>query len=396
MSANKIEVRPLASRAMLRDWVDVPKLILRDEPAWICPLDLAERERISARHNPFFKFGEASFFIAYRDGKPVGRISAQLNRRHLAHYGDNTGQFGFFDCIDDIGVAKALFDTASEWLSRRGLQRMQGPFNLSINQDAGLLIAGYDSRPVIMTSHCPRYTPALVEACGLKKSMDLYAYRISSLAPDDKIVRLGRIAKESGRVRMRNVDMSRYTEEARLLFDIFNDAWSENWGFTPFSAEEAQATASEIRPLMRSKFGWIAEIDGEAAAMAVVLPDINEVIPAFNGSLLPFNWAKLAYAIWNDDWHSARVPLFGVRKKYQSSPLAMGVLSLLVAELLRLSRQYGDVMVEFSWILESNRPMNAIAQVAAGPPARVYRIYERGIGDQLREHPAVASSPPSN
>jgi hypothetical protein len=379
MRRSAIEVKALGRGATIRDWLSVPRLTLAGDPAWVCPLDLAERQRISPRHNPFFAFGEACFFVAYRDARPVGRISAQLNRRHLEHYGDRTGQFGFFDCVDDRSVAGQLFQAAADWMAARGLRRMQGPFNLTINQDAGLLVSGFDTRPTIMTSHCPRYTPALVEACGLTKAMDLRAYRVSSLAPVEKVVRLGKIARDSGRVRVRNIDLRRYAEEAQLLFDIFNDAWSDNWGFTAFSADEARATAAELRPFMRAKFGWIAEIDGEPAAMSIILPDLNEVIPSFGGRLLPLNWARLAYAVWNDDWHSARVPLLGVRKKYQSSPLAMGVLSLVVAELLKLSRQYGDVMVEFSWILETNRPMNAIAELAAGPPARVYRIYEKAI-----------------
>lgn len=374
-----IVVKAIGDGARVGDWLDVPRLTLRDDAFWVCPLDLVERQRISAKHNPFFAFGEARFFVAYKDGQAVGRISAQVNRRHLDHHGDNTGHFGFFDCIDDPGVARALFDAARGWLSARGLRRMQGPFNLTINQDSGLLVSGYDTRPMIMTSQCPRYTPALVEACGLTKAVDLYAYRLSSLTPVEKAFRLAKIARDSGRVRVRNIDIRRYDEEAQLLFDIFNDAWSMNWGFTSISPAEAKAMAAELRPLMRAKFGWIAEIDGEPAAMAVILPDLNEVIPAFGGHLLPFNWARLAYAVWNDDWRSARVPLLGVRRKYQSSPLAMGVLSLVAAELLKLSRQYGDVTVEFSWILETNRPMNAVAELAAGPPARVYRIYETDI-----------------
>lgn len=382
MTVSAIDVRPLVGRSMIRDWLEVPKRILAGDPAWVCPLDLAERQRISPKHNPFFKFGEACFFVAYRDGKPVGRISAQVNRRHLEQHGDETGQFGFFDVVEDIAVARALVDAAAHWLASKGLRRMQGPFNLTINQDAGLLVSGFDTRPVIMTSHCPAYMPSLAEACDLVKSIDLFAYRTSSLAREDKIVRLARTALASGRVKMRNIDMKDYWREANLLFDIFNDAWSRNWGFTPFSPEEVRATAGELRPFMRSKFGWIAEIDGEPAAMAVILPDLNEVIAPFGGKLLPFNWARLGYAVWNDDWTSARVPLFGLRKQHHNSPLAVGVLSLLITELFKLSRQYRDVAVEFSWILETNRQVTAIMELAVGRPQRVYRIYEKSLGTE--------------
>lgn len=380
MSAAAIQVRRITAQDGIRDWLLVPKIVLGADPAWVQPLDLAERQRITPGHNPFFEFGDAVFFIAYKGGRPAGRISAQINRRHLAQHADATGHFGFFDCIDDVAVARSLFAAAEEWLRARGLGRMQGPFNLTINQDAGLLVSGFESRPVIMTSHAPRYASALVDACGLSKAIDLFAYRTTSLTREERIVRLGKLASDTGRVKMRNIRMSRYAAEARLLFDIFNDAWSDNWGFTPFSPEEAQATADELRPFMRSKFGWIAEIDGEPAAMAVILPDLNEVIAPFAGKLLPFNWARLAYAVWNDDWRSARVPLLGVRKRYRGSPLATGVLSLLVAELFKLSRHYGEVSVEFSWVLETNRAMTAITELATGPPTRVYRIYEKAIG----------------
>ncbi len=380
MSATAIEVKRITAKDGIKDWLLVPQIVLGDDPAWVQPLDLAERQRISPSHNPFFAFGDAVFFVAYKDGRPAGRISAQVNKRHLAQHGDQTGHFGFFDCIDDVAVARSLFAAAEQWLLAQGLRCMQGPFNLTINQDAGLLVSGFESRPVIMTSHAPRYAPALVEACGLRKVIDLLAYRTTSLTREEKIVRLGKMASDTGRVKIRNIRMSRYAEEARLLFDIFNDAWSDNWGFTPFSPDEARATANELRPFMRSKFGWIAEIDGEPAAMAVILPDLNEVIAPFGGKLLPLNWARLAYAVWNDDWHSARVPLLGVRKRHRGSPLATGVLSLLVAELFKLSRHYGEVAVEFSWVLETNRAMTAITELATGPPTRVYRIYEKAIG----------------
>lgn len=381
MSDAPIQIECLADGARMRDWLAIPRITMGDDPVWVQPLDIAERERVSRRHNVFFEFGEAEFFIAYSNGKPVGRISAQDNQRHLQHHGDHTGQFGFFDCVNDPVVAAALVNAAGEWLARRGRRRMQGPFSLTINQESGLLVSGFDQRPAIMTGHGTRYAPALLEGCGLSKVVDLYSYQMSTARVPERAARLGRLATETGRVRVRNIDLKKYDAEASLIFDIFNDAWTDNWGFVPFSPNEAIKTARELRPFMRSKFGFIVEIDGEPAAMAVVLPDLNEVIAPFKGRLLPFNWTKLAYAVLRDDWRSARIVLLGIRKKYRNTPLAAGVLSLLVAEFIKLSQQYKEIALEMSWVAETNRPMVALAEMNAGQPNKVYRIYGKDIGD---------------
>jgi hypothetical protein len=371
-------VRRVTDRATRRAWLSVPKIVFTSEPSWVRPLDVVEKERIGS-HNPFYAFGEAAFFIAYMSGQPVGRISAQVNRSHLEKYRDQTGHFGFFDCVDDSTVAAALIDAAATWLTERGMRSMCGPFSLTINQDAGLLVLGFEHRPAIMTSHAGPWSGALLETCGLKKVIDLFAYRMKPSVMPDKLQRLAALARASGRVSIRNIDLSRYYAEAQLIFEIFNDAWSNNWGFVPILNDEAAVLAKDLRPIMRSRFGWIVEIDGEAAAMMVVLPDLNEVIAPFDGRLLPINWAKLAYAIWRDDWRTARVPLLGIRNKYRATPIAAGVLSIMVAAIIELGRQYQIEWIEFSWVLETNSAMVAVAELAAGKPVKVYRIYEKPI-----------------
>ena len=375
----RCEVRRLSDAGTRRAWLEVPKSIHATDAAWICPLDIVEKQRIAPGHNPFFEAGEAEFFVAYRNGVPAGRISAQINRRHLERHRDATGHFGFFDCIDDPVVARALVREAESWLAARGMTAMQGPFNLSVNQDTGLLTSGFEHRPTIMTSHAGVWTGSLLEACGLEKVMDFYAYRMNPVAMPDKARRLADLARASGRLEIRNIDMTNYAAEARLIFDIFNDAWSDNWGFVPISDSEAVMLAAEMKPIMRSKFAWIVEIDGEPAAMMVVLPDLNEVIGPFNGRLLPLNWAKLAYAIWRDDWRTARVPLLGIRRKHRSTPIAAGALSVLVAGMMELGRQYRIDWVEYSWVLESNAPMVALAELLAGKPAKIYRAYGKSL-----------------
>lgn len=380
MSApDRCEVRRTSEPGVLRDWLSVPKAIYAHDPAWICPLDIVEKQRIDPRHNPFFRYGDAELFVAYRNGRPAGRISAQVNRQYLERHHDAAGHFGFFDCIDDPAVATALVSAAEAWLTERGMAAMHGPFNLTVNQDTGLLASGFEHRPTIMTSHASAWTGGLLEACGLHKVMDFYAYRMNPALLPDRARRLADLAKASGRLAIRNVDMSRYIAETRLIFDIFNDAWADNWGFVPFSDDEAAALAAELKPIMRSKFAWIVEIDAEPAAMMVVLPDLNEVIGPFNGRLLPFNWARLAYAIWRDDWRTARVPLLGIRRKHRATPIAAGALSVLIAGLVELGRQYRIDWIEYSWVLESNTPMVALAELVAGKPAKIYRAYGKSL-----------------
>jgi hypothetical protein len=375
----RLEVRAVGHGATIPDWLTVPKAVMRNDRTWICPLDMVERERISPTHNPFFKFGEARFFVAYDGGQPVGRISAQINRLYNETKGKPEGQFGFFDCVDDKDVARVLVDNAAQWLASNGAAHMEGPFSLTINQDSGLLVSGFEHRPALMTSHAPPWAGALLESCGLSKSMDLFAYRMKPASAPEQLQRLSRLAQHGDRVRVRQLDLSRFREETALIFDIFNDAWCENWNFIPIKEAEAAALAREMRPLLRSKFGWIAEIDGRPAAMMVVLPDINDVTASFHGRLLPFNWAKLAFSIWNDKWRTARVPLLGIRREFRGDPVAVYVLSKLMSEVLELSKQYNIEWTEISWVLETNRPMVQLAEIAAGKPARVYRIYRKDI-----------------
>ncbi|MEZ5817629.1 MAG: hypothetical protein R3D44_11135 [Hyphomicrobiaceae bacterium] len=373
------EIRQIADTAGRRDWLAVPYLVYAGDPSWIPPLDLQEKERISPSHNPLFAFGEAAFFVAYREARPVGRISAQVNRRHLEHHHDGVGFFGFFDCVDDQAIADGLLQTAAKWLKERGLSRMRGPFNLTVNQDSGLLVDGFDTSPSILTSHAAPWTGKLVEAAGLPGVADLYAYRMHPERVPPEITRLAALARQSARIKTRPMAMSRFRDEVALIFDIFNDAWSDNWGFVPVGKAEIDAMARDTRPIMRGKFGRIVEIDGEPAAMMVVLPDLNQVVAPFRGKLLPFNWAKLVAAVLRDRWTTARVPLLGIRKAHRGDIIAPAVLSLLITDLMELGRGYDIEWIEFSWVLSSNRAMVRLAELAAGKPVKTYRVYEKAI-----------------
>jgi len=366
-------------RRTVKDWIAVPYAVFAQDPMWVAPLDFLERRRISKRHAPFFTFGEAALFIAYRGGQPVGRISAQVNRRHLERHRDGVGHFGFFDCIQDPEVAQALVAAAADWLRRRGLTRMVGPMNFSLNEECGCLVSGFDTAPAVLMTHARPWTGPLLERAGLAKEIDLFAYRLVPDRLPQRVHDIANLARKSREVSIRQIDMRRYGEEVRTLVDIFNDAWSENWGFVPFSPAEIDALLAEMRPLFRGEYGRFVLFNGEPVGMMIGLPNLNQVIASFHGKLLPFNWAKLMWALKRHRFRSARVPLAGVRKAYQSTPVGGMLVALMVADFIEQTRPYGLEWAEFSWVLETNKRAVSQVEMACGPPVKTYRIYGKSL-----------------
>jgi hypothetical protein len=367
------------SPAKVKDWLAVPYTVFAHDPAWVPPLDFMERRRISPRKAPFFTFGEVAPFVAYRGKQPVGRISAQVNRRHLDLYKDGVGHFGFFDCCSDPEVAQALIAKAAEWLRGRGLARMVGPMSFSLNDECGCLVSGFDTPPAILMTHARPWTGPLLEQSGLVKEMDLFAYRIIPTRLPQRVYDVAGLARQVRGLSIRQMDMRRYAEEVHTLVDIFNDAWSQNWGFVPFSPAEIDALLAEMRPLFRGEYGRFLMFNDEPVGVIVALPNINEVLARFHGKLLPFNWLKLLLALKRQRIRTARVPLLGIRKVYQSTPTAGMMLALLIAESIEAIGAYKIDWVEFSWVLETNKRMISLAEMAAGPPVKTYRLYGKTL-----------------
>ncbi len=273
-------------------WLAVPYAVYRNDPFWIPQLNLLEKQRISPRHAPFFTFGEAAFFVASRGNAPVGRITAHVNRRHLDIHRDNTGHFGFFDCADDAAAAQALVNAAAAWLKQKGLARMMGPLSFSINEECGCLVEGFNSPPAMLMPHGAPWMGPQLEEAGLTKEIDLFAYRTKPRQLPPRIEQLAGRAERFGNVALRNFDMRRYRAEIDLLVNIYNDAWSDSWGFVPFSTAEINSLARELRPFFRNEYGRFLMIDGSEVGFAVGLPDLNGIIAPFRGRLFPFNWAE--------------------------------------------------------------------------------------------------------
>lgn len=368
-----VEIVAVRTRAELDRFIRLPARLSAADPHFVAPLLLERREALSPGKNPYFEHAEAQLWLALRDGRDVGRISAQVDRleRHR-----ETGHFGLIAAENDADVFAALFEAAEGWLRTRGRRRVTGPFNLSINEEAGLLIDGFDTPPMMFMGHDPPYAGSQVEARGYAKARDLIAYlhdltRELPLAARKLIER-----RKPEAMSVRTLDLRRYGEEFATVTSIFNDAWSDNWGFVPFTAAEIAHMAKSLKPLIDPTWVAIVEMRGEAIGFGIMLPNLNEAIAGFDGRLLPLNWLKMLWRL-KRGVRTARVPLMGVRRGY-SGGLLSGVIPFLIMDGMRsggLAR--GVCQVELSWILEDNRPMRRISESLGAIPYKTYRVYEK-------------------
>lgn len=377
-----IDVRPVRSEKDLGRFLDVPHICQGHDPAWVPPLRKMVRDQLDPNKNPWFGHGEAAQWYTERDGASTGRISAQIDQSHLQRHNDSTGFFGFFDCVDDQYVADALFKTALGWLKDRGMQRAVGPFSLNINEESGLLVDGFISPPKIMMGHAQPYYRSLVEGAGFEKVTDMLAFLVQmETALPPQLARLRRSLATNNRYKVRHLDLRRYDQDIRIFVDIFNAAWADNWGFIPLTEADAKHMAREMRPLLIPEMVWFAFYDGEPSAVAVCLPDLNEMIADLDGRLWPTGWAKLAWRVMNRRaWSShTRVLLTGVLPRFKKTSQAI-VLSLLVLEPIRdASLKLNLPVSEMSWVLEDNAPtIHALTNIG-GRVYKTYRMYGKTI-----------------
>jgi hypothetical protein len=358
-------------------FIDVPWKIYADDPMWVPPLRLERRLHFS-RFNPFFKHGEWQAWTAYRNNQPVGRISAQIDQLHRERYGADTGHFGLLEGIDDAEVFAALVHTAETWLYARHTRHITGPFSLSINQECGVLVEGFDTPPMVMMPHSRTWYGRLLEEQGYQPLKDLLAYWAEV---DHKLPRLMStlIEKFSKQVRLRTLRRDKFSEEMETLRDIFNDAWSENWGFVPFTEAEFAELGSSLRLLVPDEFIRIAEVDGLPAAFMVGLPNLNEIFAELNGSLFPFGWIRIIKHLKSKGVRTGRIPLMGVRKQFQSSPLGMALAIMVIDAPRQIALSRAVQAVELSWILEDNKAMRGILDYLGCREYKRYRIYGKTL-----------------
>lgn len=378
-ASGSIEVRRVLSRAELDRFIRLPDVLHRRDPAWVPPLVVERRAALSPRSNPWFRHGEAAFWIATRDGRDVGRISAQEDQ--LARGPDQRGPayFGLLAAEDDGEVFAALLAAAEAWAMERGLRSMQGPFSLSINEQTGLLVSGFDDPPMLMMPHDPPYAGPRVEELGYRKARDLLAYVCDTSAPlPPAAARLVARGLPAG-VTLRPMRRAALAAEVAALIDIFNEAWAGNWGFVPFTGEEVAHMAAELRPLVHERLIWFAEMAGRPVAFAVCLPNLNEAIRDLSGRLLPFGWLRLLWRLKVSGVSTARVPLMGVRPELGAGLLGQVLPLFLVDALRREAISLGIRRIEMSWVLEDNLPMRRLAEALGASAYKTYRIYEKEL-----------------
>jgi len=374
----QLEIREVTGKKALKAFIRVPWSIYKDDSNWIAPLLFERKEALSSK-NPFFKHAVWRAWIAYQDGKPVGRISAQIDELHQQRYNNKTGFFGLIEAPDDFDIFSALFETAENWLRKNGMQQIVGPFNLGINQEVGILVEGFNTPPRVMTSHSPRYYGAAIEACGYQPAQDMLAYELDIHSYTSPVSMQELISRNSDRVKVRQLDPKNKEADFDLMRDIFNDAWQDNWNFVPFTQEEFRTIGKELSMVVPADFMQIAEIDGEAAAFIVLLPDINEVSADLNGRLLPFGWAKFLWRLKVRFPKACRMPLMGVRKKYQKTIFGPTMAFMLIESVIMPGMSRKGETVEMSWILASNKPTINIIEKFGGKITKRYRMYEKDL-----------------
>ena len=378
LSETAVEIREVSGKQALNTFIRVPWNIYKDDPNWVPPLIVERKEAFSPKH-PFFKHATWRAWIAYRDGKPIGRISAQIDELHLKQNDSKSGFFGLIEAPDDDEVFTALFEAAETWLRDQGMQQITGPFNLNINQDLGIQVEGFGSPPYVMTGHAPAYYGPAIERCGYQPAQDLLAYELSSGTLTIPRVMQALIKRTGERIQVRNLDRKNKAAELEVLRDIFNDAWQDNWNFVPFTREEFSAIGKELLMIVPEDYMQIATIDGEDVAFIVLLPNINEAIADLNGRLLPFGWAKLFWRLKVNAPKSGRVPLMGVRKKYQNTRFGPALAYMTIKGVMDAGTARGLERLEMSWILDHNHGVRNIIESVGGEISKRYRMYEKDL-----------------
>jgi GNAT superfamily N-acetyltransferase len=376
-----VSIRPVRTRSELKRFVKVPFRLHRDSEQWVPPLIFERMQFLDRKKNPWFEHGEAEYFLAERDGEPVGRISAHVDRRWDEFQGGKDAMFGFFEAAEDPEVVRALLDAATEWALARGRERLLGPMDFTTNDEIGILIEGFERRPMILEPWHPPYYQRLIEAEGFGKTMDvlMWELRMGELKEgerfDPSIHEAAEKALRDEGIVIRNMRKREMAAEVRRFMDVYNEAWGDNWGFVPITDAEVEFQAKNLKQVLDEEWTFMAEKDGEVVGAALTLPDINRVMAGLNGRLLPFGWAKFLLGKRKID--RLRVFALGVKHDYRHTGVAAG----LYLEHIKMAAKPDKInWGEMGWILETNKPMNRAMEGMGGKIVKKYRLYERSLG----------------
>jgi GNAT superfamily N-acetyltransferase len=366
-----LEIVTVNSKSELKEFVELPYALYRDDPHWVPPLRIAVKELLDKAKHPFYTNAETELYLARRDGKVVGRVAAIWDKANNRFHEEKAGFFGFFESVNDPAVAEALLSAARKWVFSKGAVFMRGPVNPSTNYECGMLVEGFDSDPMVMMTYNPRYYPALMEQAGLRKSKDLYAYLSNANTIEmKKIDRVAdKVLKTTG-VRIRPINMKDFDAEVARVWEVYGAAWARNWGFIPMSREEFALMGKEMKMILKPELVLIGEVGDRVVGFALALPDVNQALKPARGRLLPTGLLKILY--YQRLIKSVRVLALGVVEEYRPSGLAAGF----YATLVRNARKLGFGETEMSWILEDNVLMNRSLEVMGAKRYKTYRIYD--------------------
>ncbi len=367
-----VEIQTVKSNKDLMQFIKFPWRIYQNDPNWVPPLIMDRKKLLDRKKNPFFSHAEIEMFLAFRNGEPVGRIAAITNENYNKFQDDNVGFFGFYETVDDAEISAALLDAARKWLKEKGKDGMLGPMNPSTNDEVGLLIDGFDTPPYIMMTHNPPYYQKLLEENGLKKAKDLYAWYldIRNYEIPERLVSIAQKSMERYNITLRNLKLKDLKNELKLVLEVYNNAWSKNWGFVPMTTEEILHAADDLKQIADEEFILLAERDGKPVGFSLTLPNINEiVIKIRNGKLLPTGLFKLLTGM--KKIRNVRVVMLGVVRDLQKAGLG----AIFYVETLRRAMERGLDGGEMSWILEDNYPMNSAIEMFGSKCYKTYRIY---------------------
>lgn len=377
MSNQKLKIESPQTKAELMEFIKLPWQIYRNDAHWVPPLIVERKGFLDREENPFFKHADVVLYLARRNGQTVGRIAGIVNHNHVEYHQEKAGFFGLFECVKDQEVARALLDEVREWLKSKGMEIMRGPANFSSNEDWGFLLEGFDSRPVIMMPYNPPYYLELVKSYGLIKAKDLYAYFIDETLPTPpRVVRMAENIKRKEEITVRSLDLKRFDQEVQGIKQMYNSAWSKNWGFIPMTDEEFDHLAKSLKQIVDPHMVFIAEVDGKPAGFSLALPDFNQVLARLNGRLFPIGIIKLL-------WHAkikrkidgVRIITMGVVPEFQKR----GIDTVFYLETYNVGVKRGYRWAEMSWILEDNTLMNRMLKLLGAKLYKKYRVCEMTI-----------------
>jgi GNAT superfamily N-acetyltransferase len=371
-----VQIRTVRGARPLKRFVDLPYRLHAGTP-WVPPLKLERMAFLNRKLNPYFKHGEAEYFLAWRDGRVVGRVSAQIDRAFNEYHESRWGMFGFLELEDDPEVMRALLDAAATWLRGRGCERMVGPMDFSMNEESGVLIEGHELEPLIRQPWHPPYYQRLCEGAGLEKAMDLYSWFLDISDREEMLpilFELDERARNEHGVKIRRMSRRHLRQEMDRFAEIYNAAWAENWGFVPYSKEDLDTYAFDMQLAFSRDWFMVAEKDGETIAVAITLPDLNQVLKKMKGRLLPFGWWHFLNR--NRICDQVRVGFLGVKPEHQHT----GVAASLYVEHFDTAARSRQKHGEAGWILETNEAMNRGLEAMSAEIVKKYRVYELSLG----------------